>query len=171
MQGRRDLIRIAVVASPTTRNRPQSEKYFDFDPLHPPDQIATPRSQFLSIFMVKAVKSTYHMQGRRDLIRIAVFVSLTTRNRPQNEKYFDFVPLHPPDQIAPPRSQFLSDFYGKSSEIHLSYARKKRLNSDCRRLIADCLINHRTKSISILHLCTPRTKLPPQESILVRFRW
>ena len=40
------------------------------------------------ISMVKAVKSTYHMQGRRDLIRIAVVALPTTRNRPQNEKYF-----------------------------------------------------------------------------------
>jgi len=35
-------------------------------------------------------------------MRIAVVASLPPRNRPQNEKYFDFVPLHPPDQIASP---------------------------------------------------------------------
>jgi hypothetical protein len=35
----------------------------------------------------------------------------------------------PPGPNRPPRSQFLSDFKGESSEIHLSYARKKRLNS------------------------------------------
>ena len=63
----------------------------DFVPLHPPDQIAPPGVNSCLISMVKAVKSTYHMQGRRDLIHMHKIPNSTKMSLPTN--HFELLTL------------------------------------------------------------------------------
>jgi hypothetical protein len=79
---------------------------------------------------------------------------------------FDQPPL--PNRL--PRSQFLSDLGQSSGKIYLPPLTNASITckspSSSRRPLE---IDHRTKSNSILFLCTHRTKLPLSKSILVRF--
>ena len=52
-------------------------------------------------------------------LRIAVVASLAPENRPQNKKYFGFVPLPPPGPNHLSRSQFLSVLDRSSGKIYV----------------------------------------------------
>jgi hypothetical protein len=79
---------------------------------------------------------------------------------------FDQPPL--PNRL--PRSKFLSDLGRSSGKIYLPPLTNASItckSPSSRRHPLE--IDHRTKSNSILFLCTHRTKLPLSKSILVRF--
>ena len=68
--------------------------------INPQYQIASPKVNSVRFGPVKWQNLSTAPDERVYHLRIAVVAWPPPRNRPQNENYFDFVPLLPPDQIA-----------------------------------------------------------------------
>ena len=106
------------------------------------------------------------LQETKIVSKYAKQVSFPLLVPPPWPQLFDQPPL--PNRL--PRSQFLSDLGQSSGKIYLPPLTNASITckspSSSRRPLE---IDHRTKSNSILFLCTHRTKLPLSKSILVRF--
>ena len=97
-------------------------------------------------------------------LRIADVTSAPPRNRQQNKKYFDFVPLPPPGPNCLSQSQFLSVLDRSSGKIYLRPLTNAFITcespSSRRRPLE---IDNRTKSTSILFLCHPPDQIASPE--------
>jgi hypothetical protein len=71
---------------------------------HPQTKSPLPKSILVRFGLGKWQNISTVPEERAGHLRNAVVASPPPRNRPQNEKYFDFVPLHPRTKLPPPKS-------------------------------------------------------------------